>query len=122
MHDEVDLAPVLFQPGKNRIDRLEIGHIAVTGHEGAQFLRQRLDTLLQRVALPGQRNFRARVGTGLGDAPSDGTIIGDTHDEAAFASHEAGCLSHFMLPSTFDRSCLWHRLQSCSRLPKIINC
>ncbi|MNY22087.1 hypothetical protein D3C86_1556740 [compost metagenome] len=122
MHDEVDLAPVLFQPGKNRIDRLEIGHVTVPGHEGAKFLRQRLDALLQCVALPGECDFRACVCASLGNAPSDGTIIGDTHDEAAFASHKTGCLSHFVLPNTFDRSCLWHRLQSCSRLPKIINC
>jgi hypothetical protein len=37
--------------------------------QAADLLRQRLDPLLQRVALPGQRDFGARGMAGLGDAP-----------------------------------------------------
>jgi hypothetical protein len=35
---------------------------------------------------------------GLGNTPRNRTIVGDTHDDAAFACHEAGCLSHISLP------------------------
>jgi len=30
-------------------------------------------------------------GNGARNAPSDGTIVGDAHDETAFASHEIAC-------------------------------
>jgi hypothetical protein len=55
----------------------------------AQFGRQRLDALPERLALVGQRDLGALVGEGLGNAPGNGTVVGDTHDEAALAGHQA---------------------------------
>ena len=39
--------------------------------------------------LIGERQFRAGFGQGLGDAPGDGAFIGDAHDQAPFAFHQA---------------------------------
>ena len=94
MHDEVDLAPMCLDIGEDGVDAFEIGHVAIAGEEGVQFLGERLDTLLQRIALPGQRDLGALVATGLCDPPGDGAIVGDTHDDAALACHEAGTLNH----------------------------
>ena len=53
----------------------------------ADFGGQRLDALLDRVALIGEGDFRALAAQGLGDAPGDRAIIRNPHDEAAFARH-----------------------------------
>jgi hypothetical protein len=94
MHDKVDLAPLGLDIVEDGVDAVEIGDVAVSGEEGIEFLGERLDTLLQRVALPGQSNLCALIAASLRDAPSDGAIVGDTHDDAALACHKAGTLNH----------------------------
>src|ERR1700730_7453605 len=66
---------------------------------GTEFLRRRLDPLLQRVALPGQRDFRARRVAGPGDAPGDRAVVGNSEDHPALALHQTRTLRHLRFPS-----------------------
>ena len=43
---------------------------------------------LNSVALIGEGEFGAGLVQGLGDAPGDGAVVGDAHDQAALALHE----------------------------------
>ena len=83
--------------GEDRVDRRRIGDVAMAGDDRAELGGQRLDALLQRVALVGQRKFGSGIGAGLGDAPGDRTVVGDAHDDAALAVHQTGCLDHVLL-------------------------
>ena len=70
----------------------------MAGQHRVDFGGQRLDALLQRIALIGQGNFAALGVDGLGDTPSDRTVVGDAHDDASLALHQTGCFSHTLLP------------------------
>ena len=56
---------------------------------GFERLDQRQDALLEHIALIGKGQFRARVMQRLGDAPGDGMLVGDAHDQAFLAFHKA---------------------------------
>ena len=88
MHDEIDLAPLLLQHVERRIDGGGVGDVAMTEQEAVQLLCQRLDPLLQRVALPGQRDLGARRVACLGDTPGDRTVIGNAEHDPALAMHQ----------------------------------
>ncbi len=62
-----------------------VADVAVAGQDAAEFGGQRFDTLLQRIALIGEGDFAALCMNGLGNAPRNRTIVGDAHDDAAFA-------------------------------------
>ena len=64
-----------------------VGDIAMAEHLRADLLRQRLDALLQRVALVGEGNVGALGAAGLGDAPGERPVVGDPQDQAALAAH-----------------------------------
>jgi hypothetical protein len=63
-------------------------------HDAAKFLGQRLDALLQRIALIRQADDRALGLAGLGDAPGNRAIVRDTQNDAAFALHEPRIVRH----------------------------
>ena len=56
---------------------------------GADAFGERAHALFQRFALIGEGELGARVMGGLGDAPGDGAIVGDAHDQAALACQNA---------------------------------
>ena len=58
---------------------------------GVELCGQRLDPLLQRVALIGEGELGALRVRGPGDAPGDRAVVGDAHDQAALARQERGC-------------------------------
>ena len=87
VHDEIQRAPGLLQRRKQRVDRRLVAHVAGQNDVAAQLPGQRLHPFPQRVALVGKGQFRAGIRTGLGDAPGDGFIVCQPHDETAFASH-----------------------------------
>ncbi len=60
----------------------------------ADLLRQRLDALLERIALIGEGELGALGAAGLGDAPGDRAVVGDPHDQAALAAHETRGFRH----------------------------
>ena len=49
---------------------------------------KRRDPFLQRIALIGERDLGALSRAGLGDTPGDRSIVGDAHDQPAFAGHQ----------------------------------
>ncbi len=88
MDDEVDLAPLLFEHVEHGIDGRGVRDIAMAEQQRADLSCQRLDPLLQRVALKGQRDLRARRMAGFRDAPGDGAIIGHSKHHPALALHQ----------------------------------
>ena len=80
-------------------------------HQPADLLRERLDPLLQRIALIGEGELGAVRVRGLGDAPGDRAVVGDAHDQAALAAHETG-VRHASLGAArcwAPTGLVWHR-------------
>jgi hypothetical protein len=100
VNDEVEPAPGLFQMRENGLDRLRLGHVAMTADDGVQFRGERFDALLQRVALIGEGQLRALFGAGFRNAPCDGLVVGKADDEAALAFHEARTGGHGVNPNS----------------------
>ncbi|MCY1230924.1 hypothetical protein D9M72_433570 [compost metagenome] len=98
MHHEVDLAPLLFERIEDGVDAGFVANVAMAGHEAVDLGEQRLDALLQCIALIGQRNFAALGMDRLGDPPCDRTVVRDAHDDATLALHQTRCLSHALSP------------------------
>jgi hypothetical protein len=88
VHHKVDLAPCLLQRLEHRIDGRGVGDVAMPQNAAAQLAGQWLDPFLERVALPGQGDFRARGMAGFGDAPGNRSVIGDAEDHPALALHQ----------------------------------
>ena len=63
-------------------------------HSPADLLRQRLDPLLQRIALIGESKLGAVLVAGLRNAPGDRAVVGDAHDQAALAAQETRGFRH----------------------------
>src|SRR5690606_1052057 len=60
----------------------------------AEFCGERLHPLAERLALIGEGEFGALRGELLGDAPGDGVIVRDPHDETALAVHDPRHVCH----------------------------
>jgi hypothetical protein len=75
MDDEIDLAPALLQPVEDGVERGHVGDVAMADEVRAEFLGQRLDALLEGIALIGERELGALGGAGLRDAPGDGPLL-----------------------------------------------
>src|SRR5258708_37160272 len=73
--------------------------------EAVEFLGRRLDAFLQRIALPGQRDFRARRMPGSRNAPGDRAVVGDAEDHPTLALHQplhrTRLLRHLRFQSTW---------------------
>ena len=87
--------------GEECVDRGGFRDVAMARHMRAELGRERLDPLLQRLALIGEHQLRAMGARLLGDAIGDGAAIGDPHHESAFAREDAGAHrhAHFLLSS-----------------------
>ena len=94
MHQEIERAPGRLHGGEHRIDGRGLGDVAMADDDAADLLRQRLDALLERVALIGEGELRAVLVAGLGDAPGERAVVRDPHDQAALAAHEARGFRH----------------------------
>ena len=90
MDQKVDRAPFFLQPGEKRVHRFLGRHVAFDHLGHADRIDQRLDPLLQRVALIGKGDFGTLGRQLLGDAPGNGFVIGKAHDEPALACHKSG--------------------------------
>ena len=89
MDQKVDAAPSRLNRRESGIDGLRLGHVAVADHNTTDLLRQRFHALFQRIALICERQIGAMGTACFGNAPAERAIIGDPHDQAAFAAHEA---------------------------------
>ena len=87
MQQEIERAPGLLHRGEGGIDGRRLGDVAVADDDAADLLGQRLDPLLQRVALVGEGEFGAVVAAGPRDTPGDRAVVGHAHDQPAFAAH-----------------------------------
>ena len=88
MDDEIERTPGLLDLREHRVEGGRVGDVAMADHQPVDLLGQRLDPLFQRVALVGEGQIGAMVAAGPGDAPGDRAIIGDAHDQPAFAAHQ----------------------------------
>ncbi len=88
VHQEIELAPLAAELCKHRIDGGGVADVTGQHQLRSQLTRQRLDALLERIALIGEGESRALRRRGLGDAPGDGAVVGHSHDQAALALHE----------------------------------
>ena len=82
------LSQLLVQSIESRIDGGDVLDVAGQDEIGAERLRQRRHALAERLALIGEGEFRAVLAQGLGDAPGNGMVVGDAHDEAALSLHQ----------------------------------
>ncbi len=78
-----------FDIGEDGVHGRRIGDVAMSGDMRLQLGGERLDALLQRVALVGQRELGAGLAGRRGDAPGERAVVGDAHDQAALAAHHA---------------------------------
>ncbi len=85
MDQEVEPAPDLLHRLESGIDRGGIGDVAVTHDDPVELLRQRSHALFERLALEREGQFGAGGPRRLGDAPGDGSVVGEAHDEATTA-------------------------------------
>ena len=89
MDDKIHPIPMLLE----RLDHLIGGAVNADiirhGDGAAQSFGERQNTFGHHVILIGEGEFRAGFRHRFSDAVSDGFIIGDPHDEAAFACHQA---------------------------------
>src|SRR5262245_18028365 len=99
MNQEIERAPFLGDRVEYGLDRRLVGHIAGEHEIGAHLIRQRLDPLLDGVALIGERDLRALIGHSLGDAPGNRAVIGHTEHDAALARHQFSAVGHRLAPS-----------------------
>ncbi len=83
------LPQVLLDVGEDRVDGGGVGDVAMAGDMGADAFGERAHALFQRFALIGEGELGARVMGGLGDAPGDGSVVGDAHNQAALACQNA---------------------------------
>ena len=88
MHHEIDLAPFFLEEIERGIDGRGLGDVAMAEQEATEFVRERLDPFLQRVALPCQRDVRARRAAGFRDTPRNRAVIGDAENDPALALHQ----------------------------------
>ena len=110
MHHEVERAPGLLRGREHRVDGRGIGHVAMAEHTRADLLRQRLDALLERIALIGEGNVGALGAAGLGDAPGQRPVVGDPQDQTALAAHETRGFRHNPpQPPEPAEDLVWHR-------------
>ena len=89
MDEEVDGPEAVPDGVEGRVDGVELLDVAGHHEVGAERLGQRLDALAERLALVGEGEFGALGRQRLGDAPGDRVVVGDPHDEAALAAHQA---------------------------------
>src|SRR5262249_9824821 len=84
---KIERAPGRLYGRKNGIDGSRFGDVAMANDQAIDFLGQRFDALLKRVALVGERKIGPLIAAGASNAPSDRAIVGDAQDQPAFASH-----------------------------------
>ena len=84
--DDIQVVPVVVQVVEYGIDFLIVGDIAGYGNFRPAFAGHLFDPVAQLVILVGESQFGTFALHGLGDAPGDGTVAGESDDECAFAA------------------------------------
>ena len=85
MDDEIDRGPTRTQLFERGIKRGVVGDIDIDHEVRPDAFGQGLEARAKGLALIGECQFRTGFGHRLGNAPSDGAFVRDTHDQAAFS-------------------------------------
>ncbi len=88
MDEKVQTVPMLGEIGEDAVDRLAVGHVAGQDDLRADLFGQRHHPAAERFALIGEGKLRALLAAGLRDSPGDRFVVGQTHDQPAFAFHQ----------------------------------
>jgi hypothetical protein len=89
MNHKVNLAPFFAQFLKAGFDRSGIGYVAFNQRRRERkFFRQRDDPFFQSFVLIGNGDLRTLRIKRLSNAPGNGFVIGEAHNQALFASHK----------------------------------
>src|SRR5262249_9791914 len=91
---EIDLAPFLLERVKGGVDRGRLGDVAMAEQKTAEFIGERLDPFLHRVALPSQSDLRGRRAAGLSHSPPHRAVGGDAENDDALTLHQTQILPH----------------------------
>src|SRR5207302_8457592 len=79
--------------GEYRIKACLGGDVGLDDEIAVEAFGERLDALAERLALIGKGQPGALAMQRLGDAPGEGAIIGDAHDEPLFPGQQAQSLT-----------------------------
>ena len=94
MDDEIEAPPIGAKGGKDRVHARFVVDVAGQDVGGAHLIGQRLHPLQQRLTLIGEGEG-GTLGRGRPrDAPGDGAVVGDAHDQAALAGHKPAPIAH----------------------------
>jgi hypothetical protein len=89
VNDDVEPVPVLAERLEGRGDFRVLGDVHRAGEAAAQLFRHGLHARLELFALVSEGELRALAAHGLGDAPGDRTLAGETDDQRALAVQES---------------------------------
>ena len=89
MDEEIQLAPLRLDLAEGGVHRVHIGNVALDQEIAAHLLRQRADTLLQRLSLVGKGHVCALLVQLFRDTPSQRLVVGEAHDQALLAGHQS---------------------------------
>ncbi len=95
--DEVEAAPLPLELAENGFERLIVLDVGFQNNLGTYSFNERLHALAEGIALIGEGQFGAMLVQRLCYAPSNRMIIGNAHNEAAFASHKFHRCRHVLL-------------------------
>src|SRR5271166_2295078 len=88
MHEKIERAPFLCQHRKGRVDRVNLLDVTRQQKRSADRLRQRPHPSAERLALISEGKGGAVRGKRPGNAPGDGVVVCDPHDQPALALHQ----------------------------------
>ena len=89
VNDDVEAVPVLAERLEGGGNFRILGDVHGAGEAAAQLFRHGLHARLELFALVGEGEIRALAAHGLGDAPGDRTLAGETDDQRALAVQES---------------------------------
>ncbi len=97
MNHEIQPVPLALQHAKHFLQLGIVADVAGQDQARADAFRQRTHALSLRLALIGEGEFRAVRGECARNAPSDGMIVRDAHDEALSSRHQPAGLRNRVL-------------------------
>ena len=87
MDQKIQASPAGCNQIKGVVKRYIVGHVHINQEIGPQRRGQWFDPFAKHLSLIGKRQFRPRRMHRLCDAPGDGMVVGDPHDQPAFTLH-----------------------------------
>ena len=89
MHHKINIGPFGRQRVKGAIEIVHICNVAIDKKVTTELFCQRPDALFHDFALIAERQFRAFGMQTLRNAPRQRLVIGESHNQPAFARHQS---------------------------------